>query len=98
MNIVHFAVATNGVLTKKDSVSLAAVPVAMTVSPDGNTLYVVSGTTTATLSAFTLSSGALGTSAASQASLIIPGVRDRFRCADQRYRSRERKRSLRYRL
>ena len=52
MNIVHFAVATNGVLTKKDSVSLATVPVAMTVSPDGNTLYVVSGTTTATLSAF----------------------------------------------
>jgi 6-phosphogluconolactonase len=73
MNIVHFAVASNGVLTKKDSVTLATVPVAMAVSPDGNTLYVVSGTTTATLSSFTLSSGALGSSAASQVSLTIPG-------------------------
>ncbi len=73
MNIVHFAVASNGVLTKKDSVTLATAPVAMAVSPDGNTLYVVSGTTTATLSAYTLSSGALGSSAANQVSLTIPG-------------------------
>jgi len=72
MNIVHFAVAVNGVLTKKESVSLATTPVAMTVSPDGNTLYVVSGTTTATLSAYALSSGALG-SLANQVSLTIPG-------------------------
>lgn len=72
MNIVHFAVAPNGVLTKKESVSLATTPVAMTVSPDGNTLYVVSGTTTATLSAYALSSGALG-SLANQVSLTIPG-------------------------
>ncbi|MGA7244248.1 MAG: beta-propeller fold lactonase family protein [Terracidiphilus sp.] len=73
MNIVHFAVASNGVLTKKDSVSLGTAPVAMAVSPDGNTLYVVSGTTTATLSTFALSSGALGTSPANQVSLTIPG-------------------------
>lgn len=72
MNIVHFAVATNGVLTKKESVSLAAAPVAMAVSPDGNTLYAISGTATATLSAYSLSSGALG-SVASQVSLTIPG-------------------------
>ncbi len=72
MNIVHFAVAENGVLTKKESVSLATAPVAMTVSPDGNTLYVVSGTTTASLSAYALSSGALG-SATNQVSLTIPG-------------------------
>ena len=72
MNIVHFAVAANGVLTKKDSVSLATTPVSMAVSPDGNTLYVVSGTTTATLSAYSLSSGALG-SVANQVSLTIPG-------------------------
>ena len=72
MNIVHFAVASNGVLAKKDSVTLSAPAVAMAVSPDGNTLYVVSGTKSATLSAYTLSSGALG-SAASQVSLTIPG-------------------------
>jgi 6-phosphogluconolactonase len=72
MNIVHFAVAANGVLTKKDSVSLATTPVSMAVSPDGNTLYVVSGTTTATLSAYSLSSGTLG-SVANQVSLTIPG-------------------------
>ena len=48
-NIVHFEVAANGVLTKKDSVSLPTTTIAMTVSPDGNTLYAVSGTTSATL-------------------------------------------------
>jgi len=72
MNIVHFAVASNGVLTKKDSVTLSTPPVAMAVSADGNSLYVVSGTTTATLSAYSLSSGALG-SATSEVSLTIPG-------------------------
>ena len=72
MNIVHFALDSNGVLTKKDSVTLPTAPVAMAVSADGNTLYVVSGTTTATLSAYTLSSGALG-SVANQVGLTIPG-------------------------
>ena len=72
MNVVHFALASSGVLTKKDSVTLPTAPVAMAVSADGNTLYVVSGTTTATLSAYALSSGALG-SAINQVSLTIPG-------------------------
>ena len=72
MNIVHFAVASNGALTKKESVSFATTPVAMAVSPDGNTLYAVSGTTSATLSAITLSSGAMG-AVTSQVSLTIPG-------------------------
>lgn len=73
MNIVHFSVAANGVLTKKDAVSLTAPATAMAVSSDGNTLYVVSGTTSATISAFTLSSGALGSVAASSLPLTIPG-------------------------
>jgi 6-phosphogluconolactonase len=72
-NIVHFALADNGVLTKKDSVSLSTTPVAMAVSTDGNTLYAVSGTSTATLSAFSLTSGALGSAAATQINLVIPG-------------------------
>jgi 6-phosphogluconolactonase len=77
MNIVHFAIASNGVLTKKDSVTLPTAPVAMAVSADGNTLYVVSGTTAATLSAYTLSSGALG-SVVNQVSLTIPGYASDF--------------------
>jgi len=72
MNVVHFAVADNGVLTKKDSVTLTTAPVAMAVSSDGNTLYVVSGTTSATLSAYSLSSGALG-SVVNTIPLTIPG-------------------------
>lgn len=72
MNIVHFSVAGSGVLTKKDDVSLAAPTTSLAVSPDGNTLYAVSGTTSATLSAISLSSGALG-SVANQVSLTIPG-------------------------
>jgi 6-phosphogluconolactonase len=72
MSIVHFAIASNGVLTKKDSVTLSTAPVAMAVSSDGNTLYVVSGTTSATLSAYALSSGALG-SVSGSISLTIPG-------------------------
>lgn len=71
MNIVHFVVATNGVLTSKDSVTLPTTPVSMAVSPDGNTLYVVSGTTSATLSAYSLSSGAIG-SVESQVNLTLP--------------------------
>jgi 6-phosphogluconolactonase len=73
MNIVHFSIANNGVLTKKDSVTFAAPVTAMTISPDGNTLYALSGTTTATLSVFPLSSGTLATAPANQVSLTIPG-------------------------
>ncbi|HEY2467964.1 MAG TPA: beta-propeller fold lactonase family protein [Terracidiphilus sp.] len=72
MNIVHFAVANNGVLANKDNVTLSAAPVAMAVSPDGNTLYVVSGTSSATLTVYSLSSGALG-SVSNQVNLTLPG-------------------------
>jgi 6-phosphogluconolactonase len=72
-NIVHFSVAANGVLAKKDSVTLTDPVTAMTVSRDGNSLYVLSGTSTATLSVFGLSSGALGSAPESQNSLTIPG-------------------------
>ncbi len=70
--VVHFAIAADGVLTKKDSVTLAAAPVAIAVNAADSFLYVVSGTTSATLSAYPLSSGAIGT-LASQQSLTIPG-------------------------
>lgn len=72
MNIVHFAIADNGVLSNKDNVTLSTTPVALAVSPDGKALYVVSGTSSATLTAYSLSSGALG-SVASQVNLTLPG-------------------------
>lgn len=72
MSVVHFSIADTGVLTKKESVTLSAPPVALAVGSDGNTLYVLSGTTSSTLSAYALSSGALG-SVENEASLIIPG-------------------------
>ena len=73
MNIVHFAITNNGVLTKKDSITMTAPVNALAVSPDGKTLYAASGTTTATLSAIPLSSGALASAPSSEASLTIPG-------------------------
>jgi 6-phosphogluconolactonase (cycloisomerase 2 family) len=70
--IVHFDVASNGVLTAKDSVTLSAPPVSLAVSPTGNALFVVSGTKTATLTEFALSSGTIG-SEVTQQSMVIPG-------------------------
>jgi 6-phosphogluconolactonase (cycloisomerase 2 family) len=70
--IVHFDVANNGVLTAKDTVTLSEPPVSLAVSPSGTALYVVSGTTTATLTEYALSSGTIG-SVTAQESLLIPG-------------------------
>src|ERR1700739_63068 len=70
--VVHFDVATNGVLTAKDTVTLSEPPVSLAVNATGTALYVVSGTTTATLTEYSLSSGTIG-SATAQVSLEIPG-------------------------
>jgi len=71
--VVHFSIATNGVLTKKDSVTTAAPPVALYANPAGTYLYVLTGTTPAgTLTEYALSSGAIG-SATAQESLTLPG-------------------------
>jgi 6-phosphogluconolactonase (cycloisomerase 2 family) len=71
-SVVHFAIASNGVLTKKDSVTLSAAPVSLVVNQANSLLFVVSGTTSATLSAYSLSSGAIG-SVAAQEALTVPG-------------------------
>lgn len=70
--VVHFSVAPNGVLSAKDSVTLSGPPVALAVNSAGTDLYVVSGTTTATLSEYALSSGTIGSPTA-QIALQIPG-------------------------
>jgi 6-phosphogluconolactonase len=70
-SVVHFTIATNGVIKSTDTVTLAASPVSLAVSPSGKALFVVSGTTSATLTEFALSSGKIG-SVAAQAALTVP--------------------------
>jgi len=68
--IVHFAVAGNGELTQKDTVTASAAPVSLAVNAAGSYLYVVtssgSGADTAVLTAYPLASGAIGTALAPQ--------------------------------
>jgi 6-phosphogluconolactonase len=70
-SVVHFAISTNGTLTKKDSVTLPETPVHLAVNAAGSYLFVVSGTTSATLTVYPLSSGNIG-SAAIQETLTLP--------------------------
>ncbi len=70
--VVHFAIAANGVLTAKDTVTLSGPPTALAVDSTSTYLYVVSGTTTATLTEYALSSGTIG-SPTTQIDLQIPG-------------------------
>jgi 6-phosphogluconolactonase len=69
--IVHYSIGMNGVLTKKDSVTAGSKPVALAVNATGTYLYMVSGTTSATLTTYPLSSGAIG--AGTSQALSVPG-------------------------
>ncbi len=71
-SVVHFALDGNGNLIKKDSITLVNVPVSIAVNAAGTYLYVVSGTASATLTEYALSSGAIG-SATATLSLTVPG-------------------------
>jgi 6-phosphogluconolactonase len=71
-SVVHFSLDSNGTMTKKDSVTLTDAPVYLAVNAAGTYLFVASGTTSATLTAYSLSSGTIG-SVAAQESLTIPG-------------------------
>jgi 6-phosphogluconolactonase (cycloisomerase 2 family) len=72
-NVVHFSIATNGVLTAKDTVTLATTPVALAVNLASTYLYVVSGSTSATLTEYpiSVSDGTIGTPTA-QIPLTVP--------------------------
>jgi 6-phosphogluconolactonase (cycloisomerase 2 family) len=70
--IVHFSVASNGVLSAKDTVTLGETPTSLAVNAAGTALFVVSGTTSATLSEYALSSGTIG-DVTTQVNLQIPG-------------------------
>ena len=65
-SVVHFAIASNGVLTQKDTVATSSTPVSIAVNAPGTYLYVVSGTTSATLTAYSLSSGTIGAAVATK--------------------------------
>ena len=71
-NVVHFAIDGNGVLTQKDTISTATQPVALAVSENGNYLYVLTGTSSATLTEYALNSGAIGSVLATE-QLQVPG-------------------------
>jgi 6-phosphogluconolactonase len=71
-SVVHFSIDDHGMLTQKDTITLANTPVSIAVSPANNYLYVISGTTSATLTEYGLSSGTIG-SAAATLSLTVPG-------------------------
>lgn len=72
-SIVHFAIAVSGALTKQDSITLGEAPVAIAVNNANTYLYVISGTTSATLTEYALNkSGAIG-SIVAQTALVLPG-------------------------
>jgi 6-phosphogluconolactonase (cycloisomerase 2 family) len=66
-SVVHFAIASNGVLTSKDTITMSVTPVSLAVNAANTYLYVVSGTTSATLTEYPI-----GTAVTSE-SLILPG-------------------------
>ncbi len=71
-NVVHFSIATNGVLSKQETITFSGAPVALAVNSASNYLYVVSGTTTATLTEYPLSNlGVIGATT-SQQNLTVP--------------------------
>jgi 6-phosphogluconolactonase (cycloisomerase 2 family) len=72
-SIVHFTIGLDGGLTQKDSVTLSTTPVAIAVNTAGTYLYVVSGTASATLTEYALSSGTIGTAATAPTPLTVPG-------------------------
>jgi 6-phosphogluconolactonase (cycloisomerase 2 family) len=71
-SVVHFALDGNGILTQKDKVTASNTPVSIAVNAGITYLYLLSGTTSPTLTAYPLSSGVIGTAVA-QATLAVPG-------------------------
>ena len=72
-NVVHFSISTNGTLTPADTITLSAAPVAVAVNAANTFLYVVSGTTSATLSEYPLSATGVIGALTTQIPLTVPG-------------------------
>jgi 6-phosphogluconolactonase (cycloisomerase 2 family) len=71
-SVVHFSLSDHGILTKKDSITLASAPTSIAVNAAGTYLYVVSGTASATLTEYALSTGAIGAATATLP-ITLPG-------------------------
>jgi 6-phosphogluconolactonase len=71
-SVVHFALNGNGVLTQKDLVTAISTPTSIAINAANTYLYVVSGTTSATLTEYSLSNGVIG-SVVAQIQLTVPG-------------------------
>jgi len=71
-NVVHFSISGSGVLTQKDVVTTSASPVSVAVNAAETYLYVVSGPNPAVLTVYSLSSGTIG-SVAATLPLTLPG-------------------------
>ncbi len=70
--VVHFAIAGDGSLTQKDSVTLPFTPASLAVNLAGTYLYVVGGNNPGQLAVYSLSSGTIGSVAATE-TLTVPG-------------------------
>ena len=71
-SVVHFTVADTGVLTQADVITLPNAPVSIAVNGANTYLYVVSGTSSATLTEYALSNGKIGAATSTQ-TLTVPG-------------------------
>jgi len=71
-SITHFAIANDGSLTQKESVTTAEPPAALVINQADSYLYVVSGTTSATLTEYSLSNGVIGSPVATE-TFSLPG-------------------------
>jgi 6-phosphogluconolactonase (cycloisomerase 2 family) len=68
--VTHFTIALSGALTAADSIPVTA-PVALAVNTAGTYLYVVSGSTSATLNEYPLTSGKIGQTATATETLSL---------------------------
>ena len=71
--VVHFSADYNGNLTKQDTITLSAPPVSLAVNAAGNYLYVVAGSTSATLTEYAISSSGTIGAVTAQQTLVLPG-------------------------
>jgi DNA-binding beta-propeller fold protein YncE len=71
-SVVHFTIAANGVLTKKDSITTSFAPNALAVNATGTYLYVAGGTTQGAIAAYSLSTGTIG-ALTTQVPLVVSG-------------------------
>jgi 6-phosphogluconolactonase (cycloisomerase 2 family) len=71
-SVVHFGIASNGTLTKKDTITTSTEPIGLAVNKAGTYLYVITGASSATLTEYSLSSGTIGSATATMP-LTVPG-------------------------